>query len=126
MLVLDITQLAHAYMHKVVLEQFQAAVHACQDEAVRPVLQNFCHLFALHNIWSDIGTFRQLELIKRRKAKAICEEVRRLCRELKDVSLTFVDGIAPPDHVLRAPLGMSDLDYAKHTLERVQFATSRL
>lgn len=123
---LDVTQLAHAYMNKVILEQFQAAVHACKDDAARSVLHKLCHLYALHNIWADIGTFRQLELIKRRKAQAISNEVRNLCRELKDVSLEFVDAIAPPDHVVGTSLGTADMDYARHTLERVQFATARL
>jgi acyl-CoA oxidase len=74
---MDLIHLGRAFMAKVTLDQFQAAVRSAADPDVRGVLQTACNLYALHNIWEDVGTFRQMELIKRGKAAAISDEVRR-------------------------------------------------
>jgi hypothetical protein len=53
-------------------------------------------------------------------------QVRSLCKELASKSLALVDALAAPDHVQRAPIGLSDLDYAAHMRDSVMMGVSKL
>lgn len=63
-------------------------------------------LFALQCIADDV-MFRNDEYVAPEKAKAITRLIESLCSELRGVAVPLVDAFAIPDHILRAPIGLS-------------------
>ena len=69
-------------------------------------LQALADLFALQRIHDDI-LFAHADYVAPDKAKAIQRLIEQLCSELRVVALPLVDAFAIPDHILRAPIGLS-------------------
>lgn len=82
-----------------------------------------CDLFALQCIADDV-MFRNDEYVAPEKAKAITRLIESLCSELRGVAVPLVDAFAIPDHILRAPIGLStgQHDLFKEYLHGVGFA----
>ena len=85
----------------------------CRAEPIGLLYQALCHLlqamadlFALQRIHQEI-LFRNDDLVAPEKAKAIARMVEELCSELRGVAVPLVDAFAIPDHILRAPIGLS-------------------
>ena len=79
----------------------------CIDEPVdSSILQALADLFALQRIHDDI-LFAHADYVAPDKAKAIQRLIDQLCSELRGVALPLVDAFAIPDHILRAPIGLS-------------------
>lgn len=98
--------LSRAHVESVALDSALRAVRSCVDPDCRKALKAMADLFALERIHSDI-VFRNDDYIAPEKAKAIARLVERLCGELRGVAVPLVDAFAIPDHVLRAPIGLS-------------------
>ena len=75
-------------------------------QALCHLLQAMADLFALQRIHQEI-LFRNDDLVAPEKAKAIARMVEELCSELRGVAVPLVDAFAIPDHILRAPIGLS-------------------
>lgn len=63
-------------------------------------------LFALSRIHADVR-LRNDDYVAPSKAKAIQRLCEELCLELRGVAVPLVDAFAIPDHILRAPIGLS-------------------
>jgi acyl-CoA oxidase len=71
-----------------------------------PSLKALADLFALDRIYNEI-IFRNDDYIAPEKAKAIQRLIEALCSEVRGVAVPLVDAFAIPDHILRAPIGLS-------------------
>jgi acyl-CoA oxidase len=101
--------LAHAHVERVVLEQFIAGVEEVKDPAVKAVLGRLCDLYGLSCLWDASGWFLENEHIESSKAKAIREEVVRLCTEVRPDAVALVRAFGIPDTCLSAPIGLGQL-----------------
>jgi acyl-CoA oxidase len=63
-------------------------------------------LYALSHIYASIN-LRNDDYLAPEKAKAIHRLIEELCLELRGVAVPLVDAFALPDHILRAPIGIS-------------------
>lgn len=107
--------LARAYIEQVILQQFIANVAECKDRELQNVLKTLCDLYALFIIQNNIGVFRNFELIKKNKAKAIKQLVNGLCGEVRVHSVSLVNAFGIPDHIMSAPIGLSNGSYVANT-----------
>lgn len=98
--------LAHAYVERVVLERFQDAVERCEDDSIRPILEKLCTLYALSRLEADRGWFLESGYFEGVKAKAIRQQVNRLCAELRPDAVALVDAFGIPDKLLGAPIAL--------------------
>ncbi|GAX78643.1 hypothetical protein CEUSTIGMA_g6081.t1 [Chlamydomonas eustigma] len=99
--------LANAYIESVVYKCFLKAVEECLDPDCRRSLKALSDLYALRCIESDM-LFRNEDYIAPAKAKAMQRLMVDLCSELRGVAPALVDAFAIPDHILRAPIGLSN------------------
>jgi acyl-CoA oxidase len=98
--------LAHAHVERVVLEQFIAGVEAVKDPAVKAVLSKLSDLYGLGCLWDASGWFLENDHFESSKAKAIREEVLRLCTEVRPDAVALVRAFGIPDTCLAAPIGL--------------------
>lgn len=103
---LHLLALSRAHVESVMLDSMLEAVQSCPDPEARQSLKAMADLFALDRIYGDI-TFRNDDYIAPEKAKAIQRLIEALCSELRGVAVPLVDAFGIPDHVLRAPIGLS-------------------
>lgn len=103
---LHVLALARAHIESVALDAMLAAVRNCMDPDCRKALHAMADLFALERIHRDI-LFRNDDYISPEKAKAIMRTIEKLCSELRGVAVPLVDAFGIPDHILRAPIGLS-------------------
>jgi acyl-CoA oxidase len=96
--------LSLAYVERVILERFQAAVEEVEDETLRPVLGRLYDLWALWRIEQDRGWFLESGYIEGGKAKAIRSLVNSLLAELRPDALGLVEAFGIPDSCLAAPI----------------------
>jgi acyl-CoA oxidase len=94
-------------MDTVLLEAFNAAVDACEDEAVKATLDRLCNLYALSNIEADKGFYQEHGRLTGPRCKAVTREVNRLCNEVRTQAGALVDGFGIPDAILGAPIGLA-------------------
>eukprot|EP00891_Asterochloris_glomerata_P007525 jgi/Astpho2/7525/Aster-02090 len=98
--------LARAHVESVMLTSILDGCSACPDADSRKSLKAMADLFALQRIHQEI-LFRNDDLVAPEKAKAIARMVEELCSELRGVAVPLVDAFTIPDHILRAPIGLS-------------------
>jgi acyl-CoA oxidase len=103
---IHVLALAKAHIESVTLDAFLQAAQDCPDPDCRKSLKAMADLFALDKIHSDI-IFRNDDYIAPEKAKAIMRMIEKLCSELRGVAVPLCDAFAIPDHILRAPIGLS-------------------
>jgi acyl-CoA oxidase len=97
---------AHAYMERVLLEAFVAAIERCAEGPVKEALGRLCDLYALCNIETDRGWFQEHGRLSGPRCKAITREVNRLANDVRGQAGTLVDAFGIPDAVLGAPIGL--------------------
>lgn len=98
--------LAKAQTEYLVLEQFGEAIAGCADPTVAAMLDSLCDLFALHRIEVDRGWFLEHNYIESAKAKAIRDEVNKLCFEIRGQAIPLVEAFGIPDELLAAPIAL--------------------
>lgn len=96
--------LAHAYVERVVFAAFRAAVLRFEGPA-RPVLDDLCDLYGLSCIEQDLGWFLENGYLDDGKARAIRDEIDRLCAALRPHAVALVDAFAIPPKCL-APIAL--------------------
>ncbi|KAI3784316.1 hypothetical protein L1987_43414 [Smallanthus sonchifolius] len=109
--------LAESHIETVILENFIEAIKSCPDANSRAALKLVCDLYALNLIWSDIGTYRNVDYVAPNKAKAIHKLADYLSFQVKNIAKELVDAFDLPDHVTRAPIGKQSPGeaYAEYT-----------
>ena len=75
---------------------------------VKPALKAMADAFALQAIEADV-LYRNDDYVAADKAKAISKELTQLRQKLRGAALPLVEAFAIPDHVLRAPIGVSSV-----------------
>ena len=115
--------MGRAYIEQVILQDFIKAVQSVEDRELRHVLKRLCDLYALSTMEQNIGSFRNIEIIKSNKAKAIRMLVGDLCKEIRHHAVSLVDSFDIPDFLIDAPIGLSNIwdnNYVNNILEYVQ------
>lgn len=97
--------MAEAYVDRVVLEQFVAAVEACEDPALKPVLKKLSELYALTRMETHFAWYLENDYLAGVKSRAIRSQVNALCRELKPEAVGLVDAFGIPEAFLRGTIG---------------------
>ncbi|MEZ4847934.1 MAG: acyl-CoA dehydrogenase [Bacteroidia bacterium] len=99
--------MAHAYIDRIILEQFVKAIGECSQESLKPALERLCHLYALVNIEDNFGWFLENDYLAGSKSKAIRKEVEKLCLEVRQEAVALVDAFGIPDQILGAPIALN-------------------
>eukprot|EP00257_Ricinus_communis_P023320 XP_015583267.1 acyl-coenzyme A oxidase 2, peroxisomal [Ricinus communis] len=107
--------LAESHIESVILAKFIEAVQNCPDPSSRAALKLVCDLYALDRIWSDIGTYRNVDYVAPNKAKAIHKLTEYLCFQVRNIARELIDAFDLPDHVTRAPIAMNSDAYGQYT-----------
>jgi len=123
---LYVIEFAKAYTHLFILEQSHIALKKIPDTNSRTILNDLIKLYALSNIESDFGFYRNWNFISAGKAFAISDAVRDLCIAIKPYSLQILDSSKLDEHRFNIPLARTDGDYVKHMAERVGIPVSKL
>ena len=92
--------LAHAYIEKVILEQFTLAVNSVEQDDLKMILEKLRQLFALNLLDLNKGWYLENGYIEGAKSKAIRKQRTALCKEVASHSLDLVDAFAIPDKLL--------------------------
>lgn len=95
---------AQAYLDRLMLEQFQQAVNAIEDEGVKTILSKLKQLFALSQIEENKGWYLEEGYMEAVKTKAIRKLVNQLCWEIRTDAVPLVEAFAIPDSCLAAPI----------------------
>jgi acyl-CoA oxidase len=101
--------LAGAHVERVVLEQFLLGVAQVGDEGLRAVLGKLCDLYGLGCLMEASGWFMENDHLEGAKAKAIRQEVVKLCAELRPDALALIQGFGIPEQSLAAPIALGQL-----------------
>ncbi len=101
-----LVNMAHAYIERVILEQFILGIKNCADASLKPILKKLCDLYALSTIEKNKGWYLEHDYLEGRKTKAIRKMVDQLCRELRPDALALVEAFAIPDACLAAPIAV--------------------
>jgi len=80
-----------------VLEAFADAVAACEDPALRAVLDRLCSLHALHRIEAERGWFQEHGRLTPQRSKAVVKAVNALCAEVRDDAGLLVEAFGVPE-----------------------------
>jgi acyl-CoA oxidase len=96
--------LGRAVAERLVLEGLHARIDACDDDALRPVLESLAALFALDRLRQHAGWFIEAGYIEPPKARAIRAQVNDLCRRLRPDAIALTDAFGIPDALLDAPI----------------------
>jgi acyl-CoA oxidase len=83
-----------------VLEAFADAVAACEDPALRAVLDRLCSLHALHRIEAERGWFQEHGRLTPQRSKAVVKAVNALCAEVRDDAGLLVAAFGVPEPAL--------------------------
>lgn len=95
---------AQAYLERIVLEQFQVAIAAVDDENVKNVLSKLCHLYALAQIEKNKGWYLEDGYMEAVKTKAIRKMVNQLCWDIRPDAVSLVNAFDIPESCLAAPI----------------------
>ena len=98
--------LAHAYIERVVLDQFQSALSTHTGSDGDEVLREIYLLFALSTIEENKGWYLEHDYMEGIKTKAIRRRVDRLCAQLRPKVGLLVDAFGIPNGSLVAPIAM--------------------
>lgn len=96
-------QVGFAYIERVILEQFIAAVKNTDDEHCKEILTRLCNLFALTQIENNKGWYLENGYMDGVKTKAIRKLVDKLCAEMRSEAVPLTQAFAIPDKCL-API----------------------
>ncbi len=100
-------KLARAWTERVVVERFAAAVGACEDESLQPILRTLCSLNALWRMEEDMAWFLRSGYVEANKARAIRDLNNELVGEVRRHALPLVDAFGIPDELLAAPIALN-------------------
>jgi acyl-CoA oxidase len=91
---------ARAYVDRVVLEAFAAAVDRCEHPGSRALLGRVCDLYALSTIEAERGWFQEHGRLSSTRSKAVIKAVNTLCAELRPHATDLVEAFGVPETAL--------------------------
>jgi len=94
----------HAFIERVILEQFISAVDKVKDEKVKNALIKLSQLFALTQIEKNKGWYLEHDYLTGIKTKAIRKEINQLCWEVRQNAVALVEAFKIPESCLSAPI----------------------
>ncbi|HWC34860.1 MAG TPA: acyl-CoA dehydrogenase [Mycobacteriales bacterium] len=95
---------ARAHIDARVLEAFDTALSAVEDEAVADLLNRVCDLHALSVIERERGWFLEHNRLTASRSKRVTATVNDLCRELRPHADLLVAAFGIPDELITAPI----------------------
>ena len=95
---------ARAHIDARVLEAFDTAIAAVEDDAVAALLNRVCDLHALSVIERERAWFLEHNRLTASRSKAVTSTVNDLCHQLRPYAELLVDAFAIPDELLTAPI----------------------
>lgn len=104
-----LVNVGHAYVERIVLEQFIAQVERTEDKDCKAVLKKLCALFALTQIENNKGWYLEHNYMEGTKTKAIRKLINKLCWEIRQEAVPLVEAFKIPDSCLGAPIATSVL-----------------
>ncbi|WMX12036.1 MULTISPECIES: acyl-CoA dehydrogenase [unclassified Aureispira] len=99
-------EVAHAYIDRIILEQFLAQIEGCEDAALKKTLKMLCDLYALHTIEENKGWYLEQGCMSGAKTRAIRRVVDKLCKEVRNDAFALVEAFGIPDACLAAPIAV--------------------
>ncbi|RTY88734.1 acyl-CoA dehydrogenase family protein [Flavobacterium sp. RSP15] len=97
---------AQAYLERIVLEQFQKAVQAIEDQKNKEIVTKLCQLYALSQMEKNKGWYLEDGYMEGIKTKAIRKMVNQLCWEIRPDAVSLVKAFDIPDSCLAAPIAL--------------------
>ena len=97
---------AQAYLERVVLEQFQLAIKAVEDEKSRQILKKLNQLYALSQIEKNKAWYLEDGYMEAVKTKAIRKMVNQLCWDIRPDAVSLVNAFDIPESCLAAPIAV--------------------
>jgi acyl-CoA oxidase len=91
-----LVHVGHAYVERVVLEEFQKSIDQLSDDSCKNVLHKLCGLFALSQIEKNKGWFLENGYLGGTKTKAIRKMVDQLCSQIREEAVPLVDSFDIP------------------------------
>ena len=89
-----------------VLEQFVEAIRTLADKGLQTPLNRLRNLFALEHLEQAKGWYLENGLMSGAKSKAVTRLVNRLCAQVRQDAIGFVDAFDIPDACLAAPIAL--------------------
>ncbi|RZJ71007.1 acyl-CoA dehydrogenase [Flavobacterium sp.] len=93
---------AKAYLERVILEQFEAAISNNEDSESKKRLEQLRNLFALHLLETHKGWYLEDGYMESAKTKAIRKLVNQLCWEIRKDAVPLVKAFGIPENLLGA------------------------
>ena len=98
---------AQAYLERVVLEQFQAAIKTVEDEKSKEILTKLNQLYALSQLEKNKGWYLEDGYMEAVKTKAIRKMVNQLCWDIRPDAVALVNAFDIPESCLAAPIAVN-------------------
>jgi acyl-CoA oxidase len=98
---------AQAYLERVVLEQFQAAIKTVKDEKSKEILTKLNLLYALSQLEKNKGWYLEDGYMEAVKTKAIRKMVNQLCWDIRPDAVALVNAFDIPESCLAAPIAVN-------------------
>lgn len=95
---------AHAYLERVILEEFLNQIAKTKDEGSKQILKKLCDLFALSTLEKNASWFLEQGYMEGVKTKAIRKSVNQLCWEVRQSAVPLVNAFNIPESCLSAPI----------------------
>lgn len=102
-----LVEVAHAYIERIILEQFVLQVERTKDAGCKTVLKKLCDLFALSQIEKNKGWYLEAGYMEGVKTKAIRKLVNQLCWDVRQDAVPLTDAFNIPDQCLSAPIAIN-------------------
>jgi acyl-CoA oxidase len=97
---------AEAYLERIVLEQFQLAIKAVEDESSKAILTKLNQLYALSQIEKNKAWYLEDGYMEAVKTKAVRKIVNQLCWDIRPDAVALVNAFDIPESCLAAPIAL--------------------
>ncbi len=104
-----LVNVGHAYIERIILEQFIQQVDQTKDRDCKAVLKKLCDLFALSQIEKNKGWYLEHDYMAGTKTKAIRKLINKLCWEIRQEAVPLVEAFNIPDSCLGAPIARTEV-----------------
>ena len=91
---------AKAYVDRMLLDEFIAAIERCDDTETKDLLNKVCDLHVMSTLERDRAWFLEHGQLSSARAKAVITNVNRLCRELRPQARLLVDAFNIPEELM--------------------------